>query len=255
MEIIVLIWCEHISKGGIENNVNLGYVRGKRIQQQIDFLGDSGVEEFFIDDTMSYDILYDSESNYQRLLDYAQVDDCIVIVSLEVLSRDYVQLLKYLDEIEELELELMILTSPNLTLIEWKEIINWVSRNDRLLHPRLIKLNLSKSQKLTRQDYPLLKGDKEAKELYWSMFWQLAGKNKVRQVAKKNGVPIETAYSVLQDFKRIKTAVILAMCFLFSIATIKLAETFSDNIFIQIIICVVTTLLILYNTLSDSEQI
>lgn len=232
--------------------MNLGYVRGKRIQQQIDFLEDSGVEEIFIDDTLSYDIINDSESDYQRLLNYAQNDDCIVIVSLEVLSRDYVQLLKYLDEVEALELELMVLTSPDLTLLEWKEILSWVLRNDRLIHPKLFKLNIRKNNS---QEYTLLKSDKEGKDLYWTIFWQLAGKNKVRQVAKNNGVPIETAYSILQDFKRVKTAFILAICFLFSIGTIKLAETLSDNIFTQIIICIVTTLLILYNTLSDSEQI
>lgn len=232
--------------------MNLGYVRGKKIQQQITSLENNGIEEIFIDDTLSYEVLYDPESDYQRLLDYAQTDDCIVIVSLEVLSRDYTQILKYLDEIDALGLELMILTSPNLTLIEWKEVVNWVLRNDRFIHPRLVKLNLGKNN---IKSYPLLKGDKEAKDLYWSMFWQLAGKSKVRQVAKENSVPIETAYSVLQDFKKIKTALILAICFLFSIGTLKLAETFSDNIVIQIMICVVTTLLILYNTLSDSDQI
>ena len=235
--------------------MNLGYARGKKIQQQINFLEDNEVEEFFVDDTLSYEVLKDSNSNYQRLLEYAEVDDCVIITSFEVLSRDYFQILSYLDELEALKLEIIVLTSPDLTLIEWQDLFKWVSRNDQLLHPRLIKLNLNNNKNNSIKEYSILKADKEAKDLYWSMFGQLAGKNKVRYVAQKNGVPIETAYSVLQDFKRIKTSLILAACFLFSIATIKLAETFSDNIFIQIVICVVTTLLILYNTLSDNDQI
>lgn len=236
--------------------MNLGYARGKQIKQQIDYLEDQAVEEIFVDKTMNYDVIYDSKSEYQRLLDYAEIGDCLVIASLQVLSRDYLQLLKCLDQLEELELDLMVVTSPELTLIEWREVLTWVARNDRVLHPRLLKLNLSKDEnKEAKDQYSLFKSDEETKQLYWSMFWQIAGKNKIRQVAQQNGVPIEMAYRVLQDFKRVKAAVILSICFLFSIVTIKIAETFTDSILVQIIICVVTTLLILYNTLVDSEQI
>ncbi|MFD1900545.1 hypothetical protein GQR36_12160 [Enterococcus termitis] len=73
-------------------------------------------------------------------------------------------------------------------------------------------------------------------------------------IAKEKGVPIETVFRIQQEVKRIKLAVIFAICFFLAITTIKIAESFSDNIWIQIVVCIITTVVILYNVLTDSEQ-
>ncbi|MGX7203248.1 hypothetical protein BCR22_12185 [Enterococcus plantarum] len=234
--------------------MNIGYARGNKLNQQFDVLESYELDEIFSDDNHSYDVFQDPDSNYQRLLDYTEPGDCLVIAFLEVISRDYQQLLVFFNELEDLELDLIVLTSPELTLNDWREVLSWVSRNDQLLHPRLIKLNLKPGKKQTKETYSVFTRNAEAKRIYRDVMWQLVGKNKLRTIAKQKGVPVETVYRIQQEFKRVKLAVILAMCFFLTIATIKITENFSDNILIQIVVCVVSTVVILYNTLSDSEQ-
>ncbi|MBO0472384.1 hypothetical protein IGL98_002841 [Enterococcus sp. DIV0840] len=234
--------------------MNLGYARGNKLNQQFDFLEAYELEEIFSDVDHNYEILQDPESDYQRLLNYTEPGDCLVIAFLEVISRDYQQLLEFLNELEDLELDLVVLTSLELTLNDWREVLSWVNRNDQLLHPRLIKLKLKQEKNQNKETYSVFSRDSEAKKLYRDVMWQLVGKSKLRTIAKQKGVPVETIYRIQQEFKRVKLAVVLAICFFLAIATIKITENFSDNILIQIVVCVVSTLVILYNTLSDSEQ-
>ncbi|WP_430602366.1 hypothetical protein IGJ02_002704 [Enterococcus sp. DIV0724b] len=233
--------------------MKLGYVRGDKLNQQFDFLEDYEVEEIFSDETQSYEVFQNQKSNYQQLLDYSEPGDCIVIAFLEVISRDYRMLLRFFNELEVLELDLMVLTSPDLTLIEWREVISWVARNDQLVHPRLIKLKLMKEKNRNKEAYSVLSKDSEAKKLYRGVMWQLLGKQKLREIAEQKGVPLETIYRIQQEFKRVKLAGILTVCFFLAIATLKITENFSDNLWIQIVVCMVATLAILYNTLADNE--
>ncbi|WP_086445057.1 recombinase family protein [Candidatus Enterococcus lemimoniae] len=233
--------------------MNLGYARGNRLNQQFDFLEEYQVDEIFSDDNRSYEVFQDPESDYQRLLDYTEPGDCLVIAFLEVISRDYQILLQFFDELEELGLEVIVLTSPELTLVEWREVLLWIDKNDRLLHPRLIKLKLKQEKSRNKDTYSVFSKDKDAKQLYRDVMWQLFGKRKLRVIAEQKGVPIETIYRIQQELKRVKLAGILAMCFFLAIATLKITENFSDNLWIQIVVCVNTTIAILYNTLADDE--
>lgn len=233
--------------------MNLGYAHGSKLNQQFDFLEEYQVDEIFSDDNRSYEVFQDPESDYQRLLDYTEPGDCLVIAFLEVISRDYQILLKFFDELEELGLEVIVLTSPELTLVEWREVLSWIDKNNRLLHPRLIKLKLKQEKSRNKDTYSVFSKDKDAKQLYRDVMWQLLGKRKLRVIAEQKGVPIETIYRIQQELKRVKLAGILAMCFFLAIATLKITENFSDNLWIQIVVCVITTIAILYNTLADDE--
>lgn len=232
--------------------MRLGYTRGQKLNQQFDLLGACQVDEIFSDGKQNSDIIQAHESDFQRLLEYAESGDCLVIAFLEVISRDYRQLLEFLDELEERNLELMVLTSSDLTLMDWREVLTWVNRNDKLVHPRVIKLKVKQGG--AKNNYSVFSREPEAKQLYREIIWQLIGKQKIQRIARENGVPIGTVYRIQQEFKRIKLAAVFAVCFFLAIATIKLSESFSDNLFIQIMVCIVTTVIVLYNTLVDSEQ-
>jgi DNA invertase Pin-like site-specific DNA recombinase len=231
--------------------MNLGYAHGNRINQQLDFLESYGVNEIFSDKAQNYGALKKPKSAFQAMLDYSESSDCIVIAFLEAISRDYRELLEFFSELYELELELIVLTAPELSLMEWWDIISWVEQNDRLQHPRLIQLKKEKER--NKNSYSVFSRDVEAKKLYRGIIRQLFQKQKLRRIAQQNGVPVETVYRIQQEMKRIKTAGILALCFFLAIATIKIAENFTDNVLVQVSVCVVATLVILYNTLVDSE--
>lgn len=233
--------------------MNLGYARGNKLNQQFDLLEAYEVDEIFSDGKQSNGVIKNPESDFQRLLDYTEPGDCLVIAFLEVISRDYHMLLELFDELEDLELDLVVLTSPALTLAEWREVLLWVCKNDKLVHPRLVKLKINKKSDNTT--FSVFSREAEAKQLYREIIWQLIEKRKLKRIAQDKGVPVETVYRIQQEFKRIKLAIVLAICFFLAIATIKLSENFSDNLLIQIGVCVVTTLVILYNTLADSEQL
>jgi DNA invertase Pin-like site-specific DNA recombinase len=231
--------------------MNLGYAHGTRLNQQLDFLESYEVSEIFSDKAQNYGALKKSKSAFQAMLDYSEPRDCIVIAFLEAISRDYGELLEFFSELDDLELELIVLTAPELNLREWWDIIAWVERNDRLQHPRLIQLKKEKER--NKNSYSVFSRDVEAKMLYRGIIRQLFQKHKLRRIAQQNGVPLETVYRIQQEMKRIKTAGILALCFFLAIATIKIAENFTDNVLVQVSVCVVATLVILYNTLVDSE--
>ena len=232
--------------------MNLGYARGYQITQQLDMLEDYPVDELFSDGHQEVEALNSPTSEFQALLNFAQPGDHLVISSWEVISRDYRQLLACLDQLENLELTLDVLNLPQLTIEEWRQIFRWSLRNDRLLHPMLVKAG--KERDRSKDAYSLFSKEPEARKLYREIIWLLVEKNSVRQVSQQKRVPIETAYRIQQELKQIQLAAILVVCFLLAIFSIKLAESYFDQLWIQIAICVVVTLIILWNVLIDIEE-
>ncbi|GGC93690.1 recombinase family protein [Enterococcus wangshanyuanii] len=233
--------------------MKLGYVHGHKVEQQYDILEKYEVDEIFSDTDQSYERLWQADSELQRLLNYSESEDSLVISSLEVLSRDYQILLELFSELERLQVELIVLTSPELTLQEWQQVLYWVARNDRLLHPRLISVKMNRENKKNRENYTVFSRKSEGKTLYQEIFWLLVNKQKIRAIAKEKGIPVETVFRIQQEVKRMKLALIFVTCFFLAITTIKLTENFSDNLLIQVVVCIATTMIILYNALSDSE--
>ena len=232
--------------------MNLGYARGYQITQQLDMLEDYPVDELFSDGHQEVEALNSPTSEFQALLNFAQPGDHLVIASWEVISRDYRQLLVCLGQLEELQLTLDVLNLPQLSIEEWRQIFRWSLRNDRLLHPVLMKAG--KERDRSKDAYSLFSKEPEARKLYREIIWLLVEKNSVRQVAQQKRVPIETTYRIQQELKQLQLAIILVICFLLAIFSIKLAESYFDQLWIQIAICVIVTLIILWNVLIDTEE-
>ena len=231
--------------------MNLGYARGYQITQQLDMLEDYPVDELFSDGHQEVEAVHSPTSEFQALLNFAQPGDHLVITSWEVISRDYRQLLACLDQLENLEMTLDVLNLPQLSIEEWRQIFRWSLRNDRLLHPFLVRAGRERDR--SKDAYSLFSKEPEARKLYREIVWLLVEKNSIRQVAQQKRVPIETAYRIQQELKQIQLAAILVICFLLAIFSIKLAESYFDQLWIQIAICVVVTLIILWNVLIDTE--
>ncbi|MGG5317786.1 recombinase family protein [Enterococcus sp. AZ072] len=232
--------------------MNLGYARGYQITQQLDMLEDYPVDELFSDGHQEVEALTSPTSEFQALLNFAQAGDHLVISSWEVISRDYRQLLVCLDQLESSEITLDVLNLPQLSIEEWRQIFRWSLRNDRLLHPFLVKAG--KERNRSKGAYSLFSKEPEARKLYREIIWLLVEKNSVRQVAQQKRVPIETAYRIQQELRQLQLAIILVICFLLAIFSIKLAESYFDQLWIQIAICIVVTLIILWNVLIDTEE-
>ncbi|MGG5317763.1 recombinase family protein [Enterococcus sp. AZ072] len=233
--------------------MNLGYARGYQITQQLDMLEDYPVDELFSDGHQEVEALDSPTSEFQALLNFAQPGDHLIVASWEVISRDYRQLLACLGQLETLEMTLDVLNLPQLSIEEWRQIFRWSLRNDRLLHPVLVKAG--KERERSKDAYSLFSKEPEARKLYREIIWLLVEKNSVRKVAQQKRIPIETAYRIQQELKQIQLAIILVICFLLAIFSIKLAESYFEQLWIQIAICVVVTLVILWNVLIDTEEI
>ncbi len=231
--------------------MNLGYARGYQYTQQLDLLDGYPVDELFSDGHEEAEALFSPMSEFQVLLDFSEQGDIVVIASLEVLSRDYRQLLACLDQLEERELTLEVLSMPQMTLEEWRQILLWSLRNERLLHPFLIKAG--KERERSKDAYSLFSNETEARKLYREIIWLLVEKHTVRQISQQKRVPMETVYRIQQELKQIQLAIVLVICFLLAIFSIKLAESYFDQLWIQVTICVAVTLIILWNVLVDSE--
>lgn len=228
----------------------LGYVRGFQLNQQLDMLEDYPVEELFSDGNQEIVAVDAPTSEFQAMLNFAQTGDHLVIASWEVISRDYRQLLLCLEQLEALEVTLEVLTLPCLTIEEWRQIFRWSIHNDRLLHPTLFKLG--KERERSKAAYSLFSKEPEARKLYREIIWLLVEKQPIRQVAQQKRVPLETVYRVQQDLKQVQLAIILVLCFLLAIFSIKLAEAYFDQLWVQIAICIIVTLVIIWNVLIDT---
>ncbi|MEO1770003.1 recombinase family protein [Candidatus Enterococcus ferrettii] len=232
--------------------MNLGYARGYQLTQQLDMLEDYPVDELFSDGAQEVEALRSPTSEFQALMNFAQPGDHLVIASWEVVSRDYRQLLACLDQLETQELSLDVLNLPQLTIEEWRQVFRWSLRNDRLLHPVLVKAG--KERDRSKDAYSLFSKEPEARKLYREVIWLLVEKNSVRQIAQRKRVPPETVYRIQQEVKQVQLAVVLVICFLLAIFSIKLAQSYFDQLWIQVAICVVVTLVILWNVLIDTEE-
>lgn len=231
--------------------MRIGYIRSNQPQRQQQQLEASGIEELFVDQR-GYDIFTEPTSEYLALLDYLAPGDCLVITSLDVLSRSYEQLLECLEVFQTVDIALDVLQLPEMSLDEFQAWLQWSLRNERLLYPRLMELG--KEENRNKNHYSVFSKDPEGKKLYRQVMSELISKEKMKKIADQNGVPLETVYRINQELERIRLAIILVFCFLLAIVGIKLTENFSDNILIQVVVCVVATLVILYNTLVDSEE-
>lgn len=231
--------------------MNLGYARGYQFNQQLDMLEDYPVEELFSDGNQEIEAIDAFASEFQALLNFAQSGDHLVITTWEVISRDYRQILACLDQLEALELTLDVITLPQLTIEEWRQIFRWSIHNDRLLHPILFKLG--KERERSKAAYSIFSKEPEARKLYREIIWLLMEKQTIRQVARQKRVPLETVYRIQQGLKQVQLTVILILCFLLAIFSIKLAESYFDQIWIQIVICIAVTLIIVWNVLLDTE--
>ncbi|MBO1307819.1 recombinase family protein [Enterococcus sp. 669A] len=232
--------------------MNLGYARGFRFTQQLDLLEDYPVDELFSDGHEESEALSSPTSEFQALLNFAQPGDHLVISSWEVVSRDYRQLLSCLDRLEALEMTLDVINMPQLSIEEWRQLFRWSQHNDRLLHPILLKSG--KERDRNKDAYTLFSKEPEARKLYREIIWLLVEKRSIRQVSQQKRVPLETAYRIQQELKQIQLAVVLVVCFLLAIFSIKLAESYFDQLWVQVVICVVVTLIILWNVLIDTEE-
>lgn len=232
--------------------MNLGYACGGQYTQQMDLLEDYFVDEIFTDGSQEVIDLFSPESEFQALLNYGANGDCLVVASLEVLSRDYRALLACLDELDRIGMELEVLNLPQLSVAEWRQVFQWALRNDRLLHPTLMKVG--KERERSQKAYSLFSREPEARKLYREVIWLLVEKQSIRQIARQKRVPAETVYRIRQELNQLQLAAVLVICFLLAIFSIKLAETYFDQVWLQVLICVVVTLIILWNVLADSGE-
>lgn len=232
--------------------MNLGYARGYQLTQQLDLLEDYLVDELFSDGHEDAEALFSSASEFQGLLDFSKPGDAVVVASFEVLSRDYQQLVECLKQLEQLDVELVVLNMPRLSVIEWQHIFRWAVYNERLLHPQLVKAGKERSR--SRSAYSLFSREPEARKLYREIVWLIVEKLSIRQIAQRKRVPVETVYRIQQQIKQLQLAAVLVICFLLAIFSIKLVESYFDQVWLQVLICVVVTLIILWNVLVDTTK-
>lgn len=233
--------------------MRLGYVRGEPLVQQIDLIEDSQVNELFIDKQFDAQQLLQEESEFSELLAFSEPGDVMVVADLDIISRDYGQLLQVIEELSARDLQLDVLSLPELQLDEWVSFLSWIRKNERITHPKLVKIRREKER--NKKSYTLFSSDYQSRKLYVEIIKSLFRHHSIKRISKEKRVPIETVFRIKKEVQRIKLATILVMCFLLAIASVKLTQQYFDNILIQIGICVIVTLVIVWNVLSDTSEV
>ncbi len=203
-------------------------------------------------DTYQKSEVYPDSSRLTRLLDTMAPNDTLVIQSLERVSGSVMTLRSLFTSMNQRSLQLEVLVSPSLTLTNWLEVLEWWQAPVTRPKNRIISIEKEASLE-AKQIRPLAK-DPAYRELYWSIFKEIQQGASLRRTAKRLNVSQGTVLRVKRDRRKLTQTGWLVGTFFVTVVSLNIAQAYSTNWFLQLIICAIATVLIIYLSYSDIRE-
>lgn len=196
--------------------------------------------------------VYPESSRLTRLLNTMGPGDTLVIPSLERVSESVVTLRSLLTSLAQRALQLEVLQSPSLTLTNWLEVLEWWQAPAKRPKNRIISIEKEPEQD-AQQIRPLTK-DPTYRVLYWSIFKEIQQGASLRRTAKRLNVSQGTVLRVKRDRQKLTQTGWLVGTFFVTVASLYIAQAYSTNWLLQVIIGAIATVLIIYLSYSDIKE-
>lgn len=196
--------------------------------------------------------IYPESSRLTRLINTMKPGDTLVIPSLERVSESVTTLRSLLMSLTQRSLQLEISASPSLTLTDWLEVLEWWQAPISRPKNRIISVE-KESERDANQIRPLAK-DPSYRELYWSIFKEIQHGASLRRTAKRLNVSQGTVLRIKRDRRKFTQTGWLIATFFVTVISLNIAQAYSTNWFLQVIICAIATVLIIYLSYSDIRE-
>ncbi|MBP1042335.1 hypothetical protein I6N95_15045 [Vagococcus sp. BWB3-3] len=195
---------------------------------------------------------WQSKTDLLKALDHTVPGDTLVIMNLDQVSQRYQVWLELIAELKRLRIELEIVDYPQLHLSDWAQLFQWVHQQELQSQSSIRVTKFSKERSHEKAQYSALSRDPYFRRAYWDIFRQVMAKRSLRQITKESTAPLSTVVRIRKEYVKLKQTLLLVGTFLLTVISLKLVQTYSSNLFLQILICGVMTLLIVYFTYSDT---
>lgn len=198
--------------------------------------------------------IYPLESHLTRMLNTMEKGDTLVIQRLESISESPIVWEELLQYLMRHSINLEVYLCPSLTTIHWGEIIKYwqPAEVDKRERNRIISVN-----KESRRESKRIRGwsaDTRGREMYWRIFKELNSGAALRDTSRRMSTSQGTILRIKRDVIKLKQTTWLVSTFGITIASLKMAQAYSTNWFLQVIICGVATIMIIYLSYSDIKN-
>ncbi len=203
-------------------------------------------------DTYQKSEVYPDKSRLTRLLDTMSPGDTLVIPSLERISESVMTLRDLFTSMSHRSFQLEVLKSPSLTLSNWLEVLEWWQAP--VIRPKNRIISIEKEAQLDAKQIRPFSKDQTYRDLYWSIFKEIQQGASLRRTAKRLNVSQGTVLRVKRDRQKFTQTGWLVGTFFVTVVSLNIAQAYSNNWFLQVIIGAIATVLIIYLSYSDIRE-
>ncbi|MBP1042815.1 recombinase family protein [Vagococcus sp. BWB3-3] len=189
----------------------------------------------------------------RQLFEESEPGDVLVLTELSQFSDHYQIWLEFLTELKHCHLELEVLSSPHNTLADWQDLFKWIQSSAEGQQAGVKIKKFSKERASERSDYRFFSRNPYFRRVYREILQQVMAGRSLRQITKESDVPLGTIVRIRKEYAKLKQTCLLVGTFLLTIISLKMVQNYSSNLLLQILICGVMTLLIIYFSYSDSQ--
>lgn len=237
--------------------MNIGYSRAltqkeSQADQQQLFEGQA-VDEFIFDNYHPPDSL-SKPNQLMKLIARCQPGDTVIILTLERLSCSYVTLIDLFTDFYDRQVTVKVQAFPSMGMEEWLNLLNWWQENEVKYNREPKIISVGKEELTERDRIRAFSKDAFDRQLYWKIFNDLIHGASLRKTAKLHNVSKATVLRIKREITKLKQVLWLISVFIMTVLCLKTAQYYSDNWVIQLIICMVATISIIFFTYSDMKE-
>ncbi|MBP1040233.1 recombinase family protein [Vagococcus sp. BWB3-3] len=235
--------------------MRLGYVQERRQphsgQQELERI--RGCDKLYVERSQDAKRDWRKRPVLRQLLEQSQPGDTLVIEDLEGMPFHYHTWLELVSELRNWQLELEVLAFPGNQLRQWQQLFQWMQRQDQAQATIKIR-KFSKERSTEKSQYRFFSRDPYFRRAYREILQQVMAKRSLRQITKESGAPLGTVVRIRKEYAKFKQTLLLVGTFILTIISLKMAQAYSPNPFLQVGICAIMTVLIIYLSYSDSQS-
>lgn len=235
--------------------MRIGYDRLLRaketIEEKTDLLLGSQLDRVVIELYTTKEV-YPASSQLTRLLGQSERGDTLVVPRLESVSDSPVVWRQLLLALQKQGLTLEVIASPSLSIDNWLEVMTWWQAESKETRSRIISVEKERDKDARR--IRAFAKEPDYRELYWQIFKELQRGASLRRTAKRLKVSQGTVLRIKRDVAKLVQTLWLIGTFGITVASLKIAQAYSTNWVLQVLICAVATVLIGYLSYSDIKE-
>lgn len=238
--------------------MRLGYVqvrqKKKSSSAEIRALENIQCDFIYIDGYQASKKELKNRTELKKLLRESKAGDTVVLSDFLSLGTNYHECLVLIKMLENYDLELEIATVPEIRLVDWAHIIHGLKNQMEPKETTIRVKKFSKKGESEKSQYRFFAKDPYYRRMYREIIQLIMEKRSLREIAKERDVPLGTIIRIRKDYEKLKQTMLLISIFFLTIICLKMAQSYSTNPILQLVICAVMTGFIFYFSYSDSQS-